>query len=57
MAQKQNNFQPYLVKKYKSEVSTLLSKRLGIKNVMRLPKIEKIVLNMGIGDASNIASN
>ena len=56
MAQKQNNFQPYLVKKYKSEVSTLLSKRLGIKNVMRLPKIEKIVLNMGIGDARENAN-
>ena len=28
-----------------------LSERLKINNVMRLPKIEKIVLNMGIGDA------
>ena len=51
MAQKNNNYQPYLFKKYQAEVSALLSKRLGIKNVMRLPKIEKIVLNMGIGDA------
>ena len=28
-----------------------LSDRLSINNVMRIPKIEKIVLNMGIGDA------
>ena len=33
-----------------------LSERLKINNVMRLPKIEKIVLNMGIGDARENAN-
>ena len=56
MAQKKNSYQPRLLEKYKSEVSALLSERLDIKNVMRLPKIEKIVLNMGIGDARENAN-
>lgn len=34
---------------YKTKVLPKLSKDLGIENPMRLPKIEKIVLNMGIG--------
>jgi len=34
---------------YKTQVLPKLAKDLGIENPMRLPKIEKIVLNMGIG--------
>ena len=34
---------------YKTQILTKLAKDLGIENPMRLPKIEKIVLNMGIG--------
>ena len=44
-------YQPRLLSRYHAEVIGQLSERLDIKNVMRLPKIEKIVLNMGIGDA------
>ena len=51
MAQKKNIYQPRLLNRYHDEVIGQLSERLKIKNVMRLPKIEKIVLNMGIGDA------
>ena len=36
---------------YNEVVQNFLADRLGIKNKMRIPKIEKIVLNMGIGDA------
>ena len=50
MAQDKNNYQCRLVNKYKDEVINQLSSTLNIANVMRLPKIEKIVLNMGIGD-------
>ena len=51
MAQKKNIYQPRLLNRYHDEVIGQLSERLKIKNVMRLPKIEKVVLNMGIGDA------
>ena len=51
MAQKINIYQPRLLNRYHDEVIGQLSERLKIKNVMRLPKIEKVVLNMGIGDA------
>lgn len=39
-----------LAKKYKKEVIPALMKEFGIKNVMAVPKITKIVVNMGIGD-------
>ena len=51
MAQKKYIYQPRLLYRYHDEVIGQLSERLKIKNVMRLPKIEKVVLNMGIGDA------
>lgn len=35
--------------KYQTEVSKQLLKELSLKNVMQTPKIEKVVLNMGIG--------
>ena len=56
MAQKKNIYQPSLFYRYHDEVIGQLSERLKIKNVMRLPKIEKVVLNMGIGDARENAN-
>ena len=46
-----NDYTPRLLLKYNSEAKSLLKDRLGIKNVMRLPKLSKIVLNMGLGNA------
>ncbi len=37
--------------RYKSEVVPALIKRFGYKNNMQVPKIEKVVVNMGVGDA------
>ena len=51
MSQGKYIYQPRLISRYNDEVMEQLSKRLIIKNVMRLPKIVKVVLNMGIGDA------
>jgi large subunit ribosomal protein L5 len=51
MVKEKNNYQPRLLIKYNEIVQKYLADRLGIKNKMRIPKIEKIVLNMGIGDA------
>lgn len=44
---------PRLQKKYKEEIISNLMKELNITNVMQVPKIEKIVVNMGIGEAVN----
>ncbi len=36
---------------YKNECMPTLKEEFGFKNVMQIPKIEKIVLNMGLGEA------
>lgn len=43
--------QPTLKKKYTDEVVPALQKEFGYKNVMQVPRIEKVVLNMGVGAA------
>ncbi len=40
-----------LMERYKKEIVPRLAEKLGRKNVLSLPKLEKIVLNMGIGRA------
>ncbi|MGL5507677.1 MAG: 50S ribosomal protein L5 [Paraclostridium sp.] len=40
-----------LQEKYIKEVAPALMEKFGYKNVMEIPKLEKIVINMGIGDA------
>lgn len=40
-----------LKEKYKNEVVPTLAKEFGIKNKMAIPKLEKIVINMGLGEA------
>ena len=57
MPERENIYQPRLLSRYHDKVIGQLSERLNIKNVMRLPKIEKIVLNMGIGDARENAKS
>ena len=51
MAKENNNYKPRLLVKYNEAVHKYLSDRLGIQNAMRIPKLEKVVLNMGLGDA------
>jgi len=40
-----------LKEKYKNEIAPALAKDFDIKNPMAIPRIEKIVVNMGIGEA------
>ena len=40
-----------LFEKYKSEVVKGLTEKFAYKNVMQVPKLEKIVINMAVGDA------
>jgi large subunit ribosomal protein L5 len=42
---------PRLKEKYQQEIAPALSKEFGYKNPMSVPKLEKIVLNMGLGEA------
>jgi large subunit ribosomal protein L5 len=45
------DYVPTLKKKYKEEIVPALMKDYGYKSVMQVPKIEKIVLNQGVGAA------
>ena len=38
--------------KYLSEIRPAIAKELGITNAMAIPKLEKIVINMGLGEAT-----
>ena len=42
-----------LIEKYQKEVIPALMKDFGFKNLMQVPKLEKIVINMGLGEAIN----
>ena len=42
---------PRLHEKYQKEVIPALMEKFGYKNIMQVPKLEKIVLNMGLGEA------
>lgn len=44
-----------LQEKYKSEVHASLLGKFGYGNVMQVPKLEKITINMGLGDAKDNA--
>jgi large subunit ribosomal protein L5 len=42
---------PRLKQRYRDEIVPRLQKEFGIDNVMAVPRIDKVVLNMGIGEA------
>ena len=41
--------------RYSKEVAPALKKEFGYKNVMAIPKVQKVVVNMGLGDATQNA--
>jgi len=41
-----------LKQKYETEIKQALGKELNITNAMAIPKLEKIVINMGLGEAT-----
>ena len=47
------NKQPRLKEYYKNNVVPALKEKYGYKNINEIPKIEKIVLNMGLGDVKD----
>lgn len=40
---------------YKNDIVAGMTKKFGYKNVMEVPKLDKIVINMGVGDAKENA--
>ena len=40
---------------YKNEIMDAMMKKFGYKNIMEVPKLEKIVVNMGVGEAKENA--
>ncbi|SFE22874.1 50S ribosomal protein L5 [Thermophagus xiamenensis] len=45
------SYTPTLEKKYKEEIVPALLKEFGYKSVMQVPRLEKIVINQGVGAA------
>ncbi|MBW7868128.1 MAG: 50S ribosomal protein L5 [Brumimicrobium sp.] len=45
------SYTPRLKEKYKAEIVSALQKQFGYKTVMRVPKLEKIILSQGLGEA------
>src|SRR3954452_7429269 len=43
---------PRLKKRYQDEVKAALKQQLGLANVMQVPTLDKIVINMGVGRAT-----
>ena len=50
-----STYTPRLKERYRSEIVTRLKDELGLGNVMEVPKPVKIVVNMGVGEASRDA--
>lgn len=50
-AEKEIRIKPRLIDIYKKEIVPSLMKTFSYKNVMQVPKLEKIVINMGLGAA------
>ena len=46
-----------LVEKYSNEIAPAMNKKFNYDSVMEIPKIDKIVLNMGVGDAVSNEKN
>ena len=40
-----------LKEKYDAEIKSAMVEKFGYKNVMQIPKLDKIVINMGVGEA------
>ena len=47
-----DNYMPRMKTKYDAEIVKAMTERFGYKNHMEVPRIEKITLNMGVGEAS-----
>lgn len=47
-----DNYTPRMRTRYDDVIVKAMTEKFGYKNAMEVPKIEKIVLNMGVGEAT-----
>ena len=52
-AKKQTTFKNRLHEKYVTEVVPTMMTKWGFKNIMAVPKIDKVIINMGLGDCKD----
>ena len=50
-----STYSPRLKDRYRDELRERLQQELGLDNVMQVPRVSKIVVNMGVGEASRDA--
>jgi len=48
-----NGYEPRLKKLYRDEIRGRMNEQFKYKNVMQTPALDKVVINMGVGDAVN----
>ncbi len=46
------DYTPRMKQRYDAEIVKAMTEKFGYKNALEVPKLEKIVLNMGVGEAS-----
>jgi large subunit ribosomal protein L5 len=46
-----SDYTPRLKQRFRDELVPALREQLGLRNVMQVPRLDKVVVNMGIGDA------
>jgi large subunit ribosomal protein L5 len=51
----ENGYQPRLKDRYDSELRERLKDELGVSTIMQVPRVSKITLNMGVGEAKTDA--
>ena len=51
----ENNYTPRLKVRYQEEIAPAMMKKFGYKSVMQIPKLEKITINVGCGEARDNA--
>jgi len=55
MTSAKKTYEPRLIKRYKDEIIPHMMKRFGYKNRMQVPGLQKISLNIGVGEATQDA--
>jgi large subunit ribosomal protein L5 len=55
MAAATDTYTPRLKEQYESEIRPQLQEELGLSSIMQVPKLQKITLNMGVGEAKTDA--
>src|ERR1700755_3299424 len=53
VAANKDKYKPRFEKRYQEEIRPEMVKKFGYKNALEVPRLDKIVINMGVGEAVN----